>query len=414
MSILPVALSPAEGALWQLFCPPLQVVRPIALDLPVRRQIDGDMDLIQGRKIWDSSRIPGRVDTRVELTDLVRFKDHWYCGFCEGEIHCNHPTGRAWIIRSRDGEDWEPVVVFDWDAADVRDPVLSVTSEGWLMVNTSLYFVSREGRTDYAAAEATTDYIPQEAAAEREAVARFYQLDDPGTPDSVEEAQVARQSVTWLSADGVNWSSAHACPSGINTWRWQAKWNYGMGYSVGYCGKDKNGTLYRTRDGKTWRVLLADFFPDGKGTECTMAFDAANDMHCLLRLSKDRTMCGRGPAPFYRKWTWQELKVDCGTDRAGIQPAAEVFQADFGGPKLIRLTDGRFFAAARMRWPWRDEGKVTLFEYEPEKALLTIKAELDGTSYPGLVEHEGELWVTFGRQGAKEIHLARIPIPGAL
>lgn len=221
---------------------------------------------------------------------------------------------------------------------------------------------------------------------------------------------MARQSVTWLSADGVNWSSAYTCPSGINTWRWQTKWNYGMGYSVGYGGKDKTGTLYRTRDGKNWRTLFKDLFPEGKGNECTMAFDPANHLHCLLRYDAQRTMCGRGQAPYYQDCTWQEVKVDCGADRGGIQPASELFQAPFGGPKLICLKDGRFFAAARIKWPWRDDGKVTVFEYEPGKALLTIKAELDGTSYPGLVEHEGELWVSFGRRGADEIRLARVPI----
>lgn len=370
------------------------------------------MGIIQGDKIWDNTRIPGRPGTRVELTDLVRFKDYWYCGFCEGEIHCNHPSGRAWIIRSPDGKDWEPAVVLDWDSADVRDPLFSITPEGWLMINSSLYFTSRQGRTDHIGKTSNPgEYIPQEAAAESKVEEKFYQLDGPGTPDSEAEPEVARQSLTWFSADGLNWSSAYACPSGINTWRWQVRWNAGMGYSVGYGGKDATGTLYRTRDGKNWRVLRRDFFPDGKGNEFTMAFDADNHLHGLLRHNKMRTMCCLGKAPYYQEWQWRGLRIDCGAGRGGVQPASAVFSNPFGGPKMIRGSDGRFFAAARMLWPWRDKPKITVFEYHPGEALLTIIAELDGTSYAGLVEHAGELWLSYGQKWAREIHLARLPVP---
>ena len=43
--------------------------------------------MIQGKRIWDIARIPDREDTRMELTDLARFKGAWYCGFREAEIH---------------------------------------------------------------------------------------------------------------------------------------------------------------------------------------------------------------------------------------------------------------------------------------------------------------------------------------
>lgn len=370
------------------------------------------MDMIKGNVIWDNKRIPGRTNTRVELTDLIRFKDHWYCAFCEGDIHCNHPSGRAWIIRSANGKNWEQSKIFDWDSADVRDPMLSVTPEGYLMNATSIAFVSKEPRTDYLdnASKAET-YIPAEAAAERKAAAKYYQLDQPDTPESDHEMAVARQSLSWLSADGLHWSSAFCCPSGVNTWRWKTTWHNGMGYSVGYDGKDRKGTLYRTRDGKNWRVLREHFFPDGKGTEATLAFGHDDNLHCLLRYSAERTMAGIGQAPYYQEWEWRELDVDCGLEHGSRKPARDVFAAHFGGPKLICLQDGRFFAAARMRWPWRDDGKITVFHFDPQQALLTIKAEIDGTSYPGLIEHNGRLWISYGSAVATEIALASIPIP---
>ena len=106
------------------------------------------MDLIKGEKIWDMSRISDRDKTRMELTDLIRFKGYWYCGFREGYIHNNHPSGRARIIRSADGEKWDSVKLIEWDGADVREPKFSVSAEGNLMINTSIAFVSKEPRPD--------------------------------------------------------------------------------------------------------------------------------------------------------------------------------------------------------------------------------------------------------------------------
>jgi hypothetical protein len=124
------------------------------------------MSLIKGQKIWDRSRIPDRTSGRIEFPSLIRFKNHWYCAFREGEIHNNHPSGRARLIRSVEGERWETVRLFDWDCGDVREPKFSITAEGWLMINTSIYFCSREPRPTgprrNAAGEETT-YTPPEA-----------------------------------------------------------------------------------------------------------------------------------------------------------------------------------------------------------------------------------------------------------
>lgn len=367
--------------------------------------------MISGHIIWESSRTPDRAVTRVELTDLVRFKDHWYCGFCEGETHNNHPTGRGWIIRSKDGIQWEPAKVFSWDCADVRDPMLSVTPEGKLMVNSSLYFVSREARYWDPEINAPLEYIPQEAAWEAKYPKRYFQLDSPGTPESEEERLVARQSVTWLSDDGINWTSAYACPSGINTWRWQVRWHNGMAYSAAYGGKDAAGTLYRSRDGIFWRPLVHNFFPEGKGNEATLAFGKDNTAYCLLRHDKAETFFGIGKAPYYTEWQWRKISVDCGTEHGGIKPCAEACRAPFGGPKMICTSNGKLFAVGRMLWPWRNDGRITLFEIDPASATLKIVTEINGTSYAGLVEHDGELWISYGSSGADTLYLVRTPLP---
>lgn len=166
---------------------------------------------------------------------MLRFKGNWYCGFREGEIHNNHPSGRGRIIRSADGEKWETAARFEWDGGDVREPKLSITAEGWLMVNTSVYFVSKEPRIESTTIKPDdkNSYTPPESRKKTDHPDRFYQLDWLGaplnlSPDDLEQ-NVAQQSVSWLSQDGEHWESANACPSGINGWRWDVTWYNGMG-----------------------------------------------------------------------------------------------------------------------------------------------------------------------------------------
>ena len=153
--------------------------------------------MIQGKRIWDISRIPDRDETRMELTDLIRFSGYWYCGFREGKIHCDHPTGRARIIRSANGEQWESAALFEWDGASIRTPRLSITAEGHLMAATSIYFVSKLPRLDAEALDNDGRPLPPEVEARMDHPHCYFQLDKPGTPDTDAEPQVARQSV-WI------------------------------------------------------------------------------------------------------------------------------------------------------------------------------------------------------------------------
>jgi len=352
---------------------------------------------LAGKPIWDLSRVRDREKTRLEFPCLIRFKGAWYCAFRVGEIHNNHPSGRGRIIRSADGEAWESVALLEWDGGDVREPKFSITAEGALMVNTSVYFVSKKPRADGS----------------------YYRLDRTGTilniPYHDAESHVVQQSVTWLSTDGRDWGTVCACPSGVNGWRWSVTWHNGMGYSVAHSGKDIKGTLYRTRDGRSWRVLKAEFFPDGKGNEAALAFGADDTACCLLRSGRTRAMIGIGKPPYYQEWQWKDSRVDYGPEAGGPRPAGDVLRVDLGGPKLVRLSDGRLLGAGRALGPGRDDGRATLFWVDPDKAVLTKFVEFDGTSYPGVVEYEGMLWVTYVgsayRSDKWEVHLAKVRIP---
>jgi len=373
-----------------------------------------DTDPIPGRLIWRNhapfnhhSEIPLPGATRLEFPDLVRFKGHWFCAWREGMIHYNHPTGVARIVHSADGEHWEDVTTLAWQSADVREPKFSITAEDRLMINTSIYFTADQ---------------PDERGC-------YHALPPIGTvidmPLDDAEWHVAQQTVTWLSNDGFDWGSAYACPSGVNSWRWATTWHNGMGYSIGQWGKDTAGTLYRTRDGKTWRTMRTNLFPEGHAGEASLAFTKDNTAICLLRGSSSVVaMMGIGQAPYYQQWQWKHLRVDWHGD-GKLQPIEKCFRVGLGGPKLVRLSDGRFLGAGRTlpplrpAGPWRldpgspnasEDGRCVLFFVDPEAAVITRFAELDGTSYPGVVEHDGEIWVTFLGGERDGIHLARLPL----
>lgn len=372
--------------------------------------------------IWSAEDIPDRDFSRLEFPALIHFRGAWYCGFREAEIHNNHPSGRVRLIRSADGVEWQSAHVFDWDCGDVREPKFSVTPEGWLMMNTSVYFVSRQPRyvaTDHKG-DATLSYTPPEGRRADDVPNVFYQLEPTGTvlnlhPDDREE-HVAQQTMTWLSADGATWSSAYACPTGINGWRWDVTWFNGMGYSISQWGKDTPGTLYRTRDGKSWRRLKDNFFPPHHAGEGALDFADDGTAHCLLRGGKPtNVLWGIGRAPFYQDWQWVVPTVDYGVDEGGSGPANEILGTGLGGPKLLHLRDGRWLGAGRALAPGEQDGRVTLFWIEPGSGTMTKWIELDGTSYPGMVEHNGFLYVTYisslCHHNQWQVKLAKIALP---
>ncbi|MFC1454238.1 hypothetical protein ACFLQL_03565 [Verrucomicrobiota bacterium] len=386
--------------------------------MTITKKKNNIMDPIKGNLIWKSPRpynatnIPDPDKIRLEFPHLIRFKGAWYCGFREAQIHDNHPSGNARIIRSSDGEKWETVKLIQWEGADAGTPRFSVTAEGQLMMTSTVLFVSNEPRSD----------------------GQYYQLDRKTlgmglVPHSEMEADVACQAVTWLTSDGENWGTAYACPNALNTNRFNVTWFNGMGYSVTNAfGINQTGTLHRTRDGKSWRILLKDFIPAEQGDEAGLAFTPEGLACCLLRGNRSTiAMIGLSKPPYYQEWQWIHPKVDWRED-GNVRPANDVFRVELGGPTIITLKGGRLLGAGRTlpperpEGPWRvdasdpqgkEDGRIVLFWIDPEKGCFTRFAEIDGTSYPGVVEHEGMIWVTYvvywGDQPG--IYLAKVKVP---
>ena len=88
------------------------------------------MHLVGSRKIWDSA-------PHNAFTDLIRFRNSWFCVFREGATHVS-PDGAARVLVSSDGLNWSSEALLGSPTGEVRDPKLSVTPQGELMISAGI------------------------------------------------------------------------------------------------------------------------------------------------------------------------------------------------------------------------------------------------------------------------------------
>lgn len=364
---------------------------------------------IEAAKIWDLADSMAAADGVVkgeELRgeihpDLIRYKGWWYCGLKESPLH------RMRLIRSADGRDWQSVRLFEWgEGGAVGDAKFSVTADGALMITTW-----------------AKDLLPH--------------------PGQVGKGPTWTASVTWLSHDGVDWGHVHACPTGFATRsvvRYWTTWFRGAGYSVD-CS---SGNLYKTLDGKSWLTIGEDIFStwDSSGAcrellqtvdpndvhqqgataprrpnETSLAFDPVDGMACAIaRTHPFYAIIGTAKAPDYNNWTWQAARVDWDGD-GKLLPAWQKLGVQMGGPWIGYLSNGLLLTAGRAdaSTPGKPKGRLTLFVLDRDAAILKRWGDFDGYShYPGIVEHEGQLWITCGRQQKADpfaVYMLKVPLP---
>lgn len=287
------------------------------------------------------------------FTDLIRHEGRWYCVFREGKAHVS-PDGALRVIESRDGQTWTASARITSPTADLRDAKITMTPDQRLMLS--------------------------------------------GAGALHQPAAARHQSLAWFSRDGHAWSDG--TPIGDpNMWMWRVTWHRGVAYGIGYgTGGEKRVRLYSSRDGAHFDTLVENLFDEGYPNEHGLVFLPDDTALCLLRRDAGTRTAKLGTArPPYREWTWQDLGVR------------------FGGPHMLRLADGRIVAAGRLydgkvrtALCWLDPAKGTLTEF------LTLPSGGD-TSYPGLVWHEGLLWVSYysSHEGKTSIYLAQVKLPEA-
>jgi len=302
--------------------------------------------LVEARRIWDAA-------PHNAFTDLVRFKDRWYCVFREGQGHVS-PDGALRVIVSDDGERWESAALITSPDSDLRDAKISVTPDGRLML---------------CGAEALHD-----------------------------KSRKSHQTLAWFSADGVHWSERQEIGD-PDIWLWRVSWHQGRGLGIGYAvgSGPRSVRLYATDDGVRFEPVVDRLIADNYPNETSIVFDGPRAL-CLLRRDGEANTGLFGTAePPYTDWDWKDLGVR------------------IGGPHMIRLDDGRLVAAvrlydggARTSLCWIDPAAATLTEF------LRLPSGGD-TSYAGLAMHDGLLWVSYysSHEGKTSIYLAKVALPPA-
>lgn len=310
------------------------------------------MEIVSVKKIWDAGQ-------HNAFTDLIFWKDKFWCTFREAEDHVGG-DGKIRVLVSKDAEKWESTALLAEDGIDLRDPKLSITTDGRLMIVA--------GGSVYG-----------------------------GT-----KVLKGRQPRVTFSKDGRRWTETRRV-LGEGDWLWRVTWFQGRAYGVSYNHLALNGEDWRLKlvesdDGLNWRLITALPVP-GRPNETTLRFLSNGDGVALVRREgsgADREAWIGMSKPPYREWSWKP---------SGFQ---------FGGPNFIVLSDGKWIAGGR---DYRDApksyktaiGPMTANGYRPE---LEFPSGGD-TSYPGLVWRDGILWMSYysSHEGKTSVYLAKIRLP---
>ena len=286
------------------------------------------------------------------FTDLIRFNDRWFCVFREGAAHVS-PDGALRVITSVDGKDWTSAALIKSETADLRDAKITLTPDGRLMLS--------------------------------------------GAAALHDTSKATHQSLVWFSSDGKVWSEAHPVAD-PDFWMWRTTWHKGVAYGVGYGCRETNKfiRLYKSDDGRKFSTVVENLFDQGYPNETSLIFREDDSCLCLCRRDEGTATAQLGVSkPPYTDWTWKDL---------GRQ---------LGGPHMLRLPDGRFVAAGRL---YDDRQRTSLLWLDPEagtlKEFLPLPSGGD-TSYPGLVLHNGLLWVSYyaSHEDKTNIYLAKVKLP---
>lgn len=287
------------------------------------------------------------------FTDLLRHEGQWFCVFREGSRHVS-PDGSLRVITSKDGEDWKSLALISHPTDDLRDAKLTLMPDGRFLLNGA-----------------------------------GMQADKP----------IRYHSMSWISSDkGKIWDEGRRIGD-PGFWLWRAQWHDGVAYSMGYeTYRDRSKRtlrLYKSTDGEKFDSWIEKVnVPNGVG-EDRILFLKDGSALCLLRheTGTKKGLLGTSKPPF-RDWSWKELNLR------------------IGGPNMIELPDGRILAATRLYAP---RTRTSLSWVDPEAGTLTECLELPSggdTSYPGMVLHDGILWVSYYSSHEEKtcIYLAKVKL----
>jgi hypothetical protein len=312
--------------------------------------------LVSVMKIWDAA-------PHNAFTDLIRFHGKWFCTFREADGHVRG-NGSIRVITSADGERWESAALLSEEGIDLRDPKLSTTPDGRLMLVLG---------------------------------------------GSVYENKVLkeRQPRVAFSKDGRTWTAPQRVLA-KGDWLWRVTWHKGSAYGITYSIAGKASptnewtiTLVACDDGVAFRPVTRLAVPS-RPNESTVRFLPNDDCVALVRReglapNPDKDAWIGTSRPPYKDWHWHS---------AGMA---------IGGPNFLVLPSGALVASGR-----QNNAKPAIAKtFVGPMTLESVKADLilpsgGDCSYAGLVWHEGMLWMSYysSHEAKTSIYLAKVRLPG--
>lgn len=199
---------------------------------------------------------------------------------------------------------------------------------------------------------------------------------------------VGRQPRVAFSEDGRTWTPTERIMR-EGDWLWRVTWYEGRCYGVSY-NKDKSLYLASSADGRQYEIL-AEWCLQGFANETTLRFEDDGTMIALVRRDPEEALIGQSEPP-YLQWTWTA---------AGHR---------IGGPEFIILPSGAMWAAGRY-YPGGATTRVFRMALDAVEPVLELPSGGD-TSYPGMVWHDGLLWMSYyaSHEGKSSIYLAKIEV----
>lgn len=304
------------------------------------------LELVSAKRIWAEA-------PHSAFGDLIRFRGQWFCVFREGKRHVARPPeeddGKLRVIASKDGETWKSAALIAEPGIDLRDPHLSVTPDGRLMIVA--------GGSEY-----------------------------PGGVFKTRRPRVI------FSRDGFNWSAPRPVLE-AGHWLWRVTWHRKTAYGVTYY--DRNQYLVASPDGLHWETICEFGIPGGN--ETTLRFLSDGRAVALLRRDGEENLAMIGwSRPPYKEWQWSKTGYYVGGPNFLVLPGGRM------------VAGGRLFAGGDRKSPKTALGPMTLTTYEPQ---LVLPSGGD-TSYPGLVWRRGMLWTMYysSHEGKTAIYLAKVKV----
>jgi hypothetical protein len=260
------------------------------------------------------------------------------------------------VLSSKDGESWNVAATLSEKGIDLRDPKLSTTPAGRLMLTL--------GGSVY-----------------------------------VGKTLQSRQSRVAFSDDGRSWSHPERVLSS-GDWLWRITWHDGKAYGIVYTSPIKSkptdewtARLVTSTNGVNYSTM-STFTVPGRPNEGTVRFLPDGTAVALLRReAADKSAWIGSSKPPFTDWSWKS---------AGLS---------VGGPNFIVLPSGKWIASGRQTKPSPTGPKTFVGKMDSNSVTPELILPSGGdTSYAGMVWHDGLLWLSYysSHEGPSAIYLAKV------